>query len=67
MGRLSFMLSGVQLGITVTAPAVGFIAEPAPAGLIAPALRAAAVPEAAVGGVALAPGLIDTDDHVVLT
>ncbi|MFD0891479.1 CNNM domain-containing protein, partial [Streptosporangium algeriense] len=28
-GRLSFMLSGAQLGITVTALLVGFIAEPA--------------------------------------
>ncbi|MFI6887710.1 Hemolysin, contains CBS domains [Streptosporangium canum] len=58
MGRLSFMLSGAQLGITVTALVVGFIAKPALAELIAPALRAAAVPEVAVGGIALALGLV---------
>lgn len=36
MGRLSFMLSGAQLGITVTALLVGFIAEPALAAVISP-------------------------------
>lgn len=56
MGRLSFMLSGAQLGITVTALVVGFIAKPALADLLAPALRAAGVPDAAVGGVAVAVG-----------
>lgn len=54
--RLSFMLSGAQLGITVTTLVVGFIAKPALAELIAPALRPLGVPEAAVGGVALAIG-----------
>ncbi|WP_338742623.1 hemolysin family protein [Actinomadura luteofluorescens] len=58
MGRLSFMLSGAQLGITVTALIVGFIAKPALADLIAPALRALAVPDAAVGGVAVALGFV---------
>jgi CBS domain containing-hemolysin-like protein len=56
MGRLSFMLSGAQLGITVTALVVGFIAKPALADLIDPALRAAGVPDAASGGVAVALG-----------
>ncbi|TDC81119.1 hemolysin family protein [Actinomadura sp. 7K507] len=56
MGRLSFMLSGAQLGITVTALVVGFIAKPALADLIAPALRAGGVPDAATGGVAVALG-----------
>jgi CBS domain containing-hemolysin-like protein len=56
MERLSFMLSGAQLGITVTALIVGFIAKPALADLIAPALEAAGVPAAAVGGVAVAAG-----------
>ncbi|XRQ02358.1 hemolysin family protein [Actinomadura welshii] len=56
MGRLSFMLSGAQLGITVTALVVGFIAKPALADLIAPALGAAGVPEAATGSVAVALG-----------
>src|ERR1700754_1786122 len=36
MGRLSFMLSGAQLGITVTTLVVGFIAKPALAEVIAP-------------------------------
>ncbi|RAY16383.1 hypothetical protein DPM19_05775 [Actinomadura craniellae] len=56
MERLSFMLSGAQLGITVTALIVGFIAKPALAGLIEPVLVSAKVPEAAVGGIALAAG-----------
>ncbi|WP_433468764.1 hemolysin family protein [Spirillospora sp. CA-128828] len=56
MHRLSFMLSGAQLGITVTALVVGFIAKPALADLIDPALRAAGVPHAASGGVAVALG-----------
>ncbi|TDC62187.1 HlyC/CorC family transporter [Actinomadura sp. GC306] len=56
MGRLSFMLSGAQLGITVTALVVGFIAKPALADLIAPALGAAGVPDAATGSVAVALG-----------
>ncbi len=58
MERLSFMLSGSQLGITVTTLVVGFIAEPALAGLIRPALEPLGVPDAAVGGVALAIGFI---------
>ncbi|MER6578546.1 hemolysin family protein [Nonomuraea sp. NPDC001023] len=56
MERLSFMLSGAQLGITVTALIVGFIARPALAELIAPALEAAGVPRAAIGGIALGIG-----------
>ncbi|MEU8799817.1 hemolysin family protein [Spirillospora sp. NPDC048819] len=56
MGRLSFMLSGAQLGITVTALVVGFIAKPALADLIAPALSAGGVPDAATGTVAVALG-----------
>ncbi|WP_141576902.1 hemolysin family protein [Actinomadura sp. WMMA1423] len=58
MGRLSFMLSGAQLGITVTALVVGFIAKPALADLIAPALHAGGVPDAAAGGVAVALGFV---------
>ncbi|GLW63318.1 membrane protein [Actinomadura rubrobrunea] len=57
MERLSFMLSGAQLGITVTALVVGFLAKPALADLIAPALAAAGVPAGAVGGFAVAAGL----------
>ncbi|MFD9950778.1 hemolysin family protein [Nonomuraea sp. NPDC059023] len=58
MERLSFMLSGAQLGITVTALVVGFIAKPALAELIAPGLDALSVPAGAVGGIALALGFI---------
>nr|BFE85084.1 hypothetical protein GCM10020093_076850 [Planobispora longispora] len=53
-GRLSFMLSGAQLGITVTALLVGFIAEPAVATVIRPGLEAAGLPAAVVPGVAVA-------------
>ncbi|MFA1548200.1 hemolysin family protein [Actinomadura chokoriensis] len=56
MGRLSFMLSGAQLGITVTALVVGFIAKPALADLLDPVLRAGGVPDAAAGGMAVAVG-----------
>ena len=52
--RLSFMLSGAQLGITLTGLIVGFLAEPALAGLLDPALGAAGVPDAAASGIALA-------------
>ncbi|NVI86740.1 hemolysin family protein [Actinomadura sp. BRA 177] len=58
MSRLSFMLSGAQLGITVTALVVGFIAKPALADLMDPVLRAAGVPDAAAGGVAVAVGFV---------
>ncbi|MFI6509893.1 hemolysin family protein [Streptosporangium sp. NPDC050855] len=53
-GRLSFMLSGAQLGITVTALLVGFIAEPAIATVIRPWLESAGVPPGAVPGIAVA-------------
>ncbi|QFG27565.1 HlyC/CorC family transporter [Actinomadura sp. WMMB 499] len=56
MGRLSFMLSGAQLGITVTSLLVGYIAKPALADLIAPALAASGVPAGATGGIAVALG-----------
>ncbi|HEU4954290.1 MAG TPA: hemolysin family protein [Gemmatimonadales bacterium] len=58
MERLSFMLSGAQLGITVTTLVVGFIAKPALAELIAPVLTGAGVSERAVGGIALATGFV---------
>lgn len=41
---LSFQLSGAQLGITITTLVTGFIAEPAIAGLLRPALAAIGVP-----------------------
>ncbi|MDX2911116.1 hemolysin family protein [Streptomyces griseiscabiei] len=51
--RLSFMLSGAQLGITVTGLIVGFIAEPSVSALLEPALTGAGVPEGAVGGISV--------------
>ncbi|WP_182881877.1 MULTISPECIES: hemolysin family protein [unclassified Microbispora] len=57
-GRLSFMLSGAQLGITVTTLLVGFIAQPATSGVLRGPLEAAGLPGAAVPGVAVALGVV---------
>ncbi|MEH0423446.1 hemolysin family protein [Streptomyces sp. B21-083] len=51
--RLSFMLSGAQLGITVTGLVVGFIAEPSVSALIEPVLTGVGVPDGAVGGISV--------------
>ncbi|MBT3152505.1 HlyC/CorC family transporter [Streptomyces sp. CHD11] len=51
--RLSFMLSGAQLGITVTGLVVGFIAEPSVSALLRPVLSGLNLPDAAVGGIAV--------------
>ena len=51
--RLSFMLSGAQLGITVTSLVLGFIAEPAVAGAIEPVLEALGIGASAAPGIAL--------------
>lgn len=51
--RLSFMLSGAQLGITVTSLVVGFIAQPTIGTAIEPALDAVGVPEGIRFGLAL--------------
>ena len=51
--RLSFMLSGAQLGITVTSLVLGFIARPAIAGAIEPVLEAVGVGEGASFGISL--------------
>ncbi|MEW2357466.1 hemolysin family protein [Spirillospora sp. NPDC029432] len=58
IGRLSFMLSGAQLGITMTTLVVGFIAKPALAELIEPLLRLTGVPAGATGAIALATGFV---------
>ncbi|GAB2940897.1 hemolysin family protein [Nonomuraea fastidiosa] len=55
--RLSFMLSGAQLGITVTALLVGFLAEPAIAALVRPWLSGLGLPDAAITGVSVATGV----------
>ncbi|KND46505.1 hemolysin family protein [Streptomyces stelliscabiei] len=51
--RLSFMLSGAQLGITVTGLVVGFIAEPSVSALLEPALTGIGVPQGAVGPISV--------------
>ncbi|WP_419992506.1 hemolysin family protein [Streptomyces boninensis] len=51
--RLSFMLSGAQLGITVTGLVVGVLAEPSLSVLIRPLLTGIGVPEGAVSGISL--------------
>ena len=56
--RLSFMLSGAQLGITVTSLIVGFIAEPTIGRALQPVVGALGVPEAARPGVALTVGFV---------
>ncbi|MEV0194954.1 hemolysin family protein [Nonomuraea sp. NPDC050691] len=55
--RLSFMLSGAQLGITVTALLVGFLAEPAIATLVRPWLSGTGLPDAAVTGLSVTAGV----------
>ncbi|MEV0459695.1 hemolysin family protein [Catellatospora methionotrophica] len=45
--RLSFMLSGAQLGITVTALMAGYVAEPYLGAGLAPLLQAVGLPQAA--------------------
>ncbi|WP_327243458.1 hemolysin family protein [Streptomyces sp. NBC_01320] len=52
--RLSFMLSGAQLGITVTGLVVGFIAEPSVSALLNPALSGIGIPDGAVVGISVA-------------
>lgn len=56
--RLSFMLSGAQLGITVTSLVVGFIAEPALGRALEPVMGAVGVPEGARSGVAVSVGFV---------
>ncbi|MFJ6123840.1 hemolysin family protein [Streptomyces griseoviridis] len=51
--RLSFMLSGAQLGITVTGLVVGFIAEPSVSALLEPALSGLGLPGGAVSAVSV--------------
>jgi CBS domain containing-hemolysin-like protein len=55
---LSFQLSGSQLGITVTTLATGYVAEPAIAELIRPALEGLGVSEGLSGGIATIVSLV---------
>ncbi len=54
---LSFQLSGAQVGITITTLLTGYVAQPAIAGLIRPALQAVGLSTSAVDGVSLGVGL----------
>ncbi|WP_063819078.1 hemolysin family protein [Herbidospora cretacea] len=56
-GRLSFMLSGAQLGITVTTLLVGFLAEPAISVSLRGPLEGLGLPAGAVPGVSVAIGV----------
>lgn len=56
--RLSFMLSGAQLGITATSLLVGYVAEPTLGRALAPLVRLAGLPEQAVFGVSLTLGFV---------
>jgi CBS domain containing-hemolysin-like protein len=56
--RLSFMLSGAQLGITVTSLVVGFIAQPTIGAALEPVVGALGVPEAATFGISLTVAFI---------
>ncbi|MGW2013732.1 hemolysin family protein [Streptomyces sp. NPDC001927] len=51
--RLSFMLSGAQLGITVTGLVVGFLAEPSVSALLRPALEGTGLPDGAVSAISV--------------
>ncbi|MFB8402341.1 hemolysin family protein [Streptomyces sp. NPDC055912] len=51
--RLSFMLSGAQLGITVTGLVVGFLAEPSVSALLKPALEGTGLSEGAVSAISV--------------
>jgi CBS domain containing-hemolysin-like protein len=56
--RLSFMLSGAQLGITVTSLALGFIAEPAIASVLAPLFESIGLSGSATRAVSLGVALL---------
>jgi CBS domain containing-hemolysin-like protein len=57
-GRLSFMLSGAQLGITVTALLAGYVAEPYLGEGLASVLGTAGLPAAVAGPVAVTAALL---------
>jgi CBS domain containing-hemolysin-like protein len=56
--QLSFMLSGAQLGITVTSLVVGYIAQPTLGEALRPLVRLVGLPDEVAGGVALTIALI---------
>lgn len=56
-GELSFLLSGAQLGITITTLATGFLAEPILSKFFTPLLERTGLPESVTTGVALVTSL----------
>ncbi|MDX3077153.1 hemolysin family protein [Streptomyces sp. NPDC088354] len=56
--KLSFQLSGTQLGITITSLVVGMLAEPALADLLSGPLTATGVPSGAAPAIAVVIGMI---------
>ncbi|MHC0432453.1 hemolysin family protein [Streptomyces sp. O3] len=56
--RLSFMLSGAQLGITVTGLVVGFLAEPSVSGLLNPLLDGSGLSDGAVSVISVGVGFV---------
>ncbi|KRV50435.1 hypothetical protein AQ490_15200 [Wenjunlia vitaminophila] len=56
--KLSFQLSGTQLGITITSLVVGMLAQPALAELLGGPLTATGVPSSAVPGTAVVVGML---------
>src|SRR5690554_5629166 len=56
--RLSFMLSGAQLGITVSSLLAGFVAEPTVGRALQPVMGWLGVPEGARPGIALTVGFV---------
>ncbi|MGH8904010.1 MAG: hemolysin family protein [Egibacteraceae bacterium] len=56
--RLSFVLSGAQLGITATALVVGFIAEPVFVAALLPLLRPLGLADTAITSIAITTGLV---------
>ncbi|MPZ54020.1 MAG: DUF21 domain-containing protein [Acidimicrobiia bacterium] len=65
--RLSFHLSGAQLGITTSSLVLGYVSEPAVTPLIRPLLEAVGVPESSRVGVSIAIALtINTVFQMVL-
>ncbi|MCL2728986.1 MAG: hemolysin family protein [Actinomycetia bacterium] len=56
--KLSFQLSGTQLGITITSLVVGMLAEPALADLLTGPLSALGIPDGAAPGIAVVLGMM---------
>ncbi|MEW2517400.1 hemolysin family protein [Actinacidiphila alni] len=56
--KLSFQLSGTQLGITITSLVVGMLAEPALADLLTDPLASVGVPDGAAPGIAVVVGMM---------